>query len=153
MSNQSYIKSFTRNLVQIVGGPKEAVRICNQALEKAGADSKVTLAEVSYWCNDAHDRFIPLDHFIDLDAAAGGRGLKELAQKAELEAARINAKPNRAQSILRTIAELSRRAGDLEYTTIDAAEDGELTPAETRRILDRAEPLKNIIHQLVEVVT
>ncbi len=140
MCNLPDIKSLTRNLVQIIGGPKEAAHVCD-----------VSQAEISYWCNDAHDRVIPLDHFLQLDAVAGNRGLTELAYVRGITRP-TDAKPNRTLSINKTIAELARAAGELEYTTLDAADDGELTHNEKRRIRDRTAPLKNIIHTLEEVI-
>ena len=69
MCNKDNLKSITRHLVNRVGGAKQAAHVCG-----------VSETEISYWQNDHHDRFIPVDHLVDLDAAAGDLFLKELAR-------------------------------------------------------------------------
>ena len=135
MSNQASIKAMTRNLVGLVGGPKVAASICG-----------VSETEISYWGNDNHNRFIPIDHLMDLDAAAGHVFVKEWARSVSPE------NKTSAESLLRTLAQFSKHTGELEYTTLDAAEDGEITRAEKRRILDHVAPVKNIISQLETVI-
>ncbi len=134
MSNTANIKALTRNMVGLVGGPKVAAEICG-----------VSQTEISYWCNDDHTRFIPIDHLMDLDAAAGNVFVTEWSRSISPEG-----KADCAASLLKT--QFSKRTGELEYTTLDAAEDGALTPAEKRRIRDRISPVKNIINQLEEVI-
>ena len=137
MSNHAALKAMTRNLVGLVGGQEVAAKICN-----------ATQAEISYWCNDGHDRFIPIDHLIDLDAAAGNFFVKEWARSVSPEC-----KTNSAASLLKTLARFSKSTGELECTTLEAAEDGQLTPAEKRRIRDHVAPVKNIISQLEGVIS
>jgi len=137
MSNQAGIKAMTRNLVGLVGGPKVAADICD-----------VSETEISYWCNDNHTRFIPIDHLIDLDAAAGNFFVKEWARSISPEC-----KTDSAASLLKTLARFSKSTGELECTTLEAAEDGQLTPAEKRRIRDHVAPVKNIISQLEGVIS
>ena len=137
MSNHAALKAMTRNLVGLVGGQEVAAKICN-----------ATQAEISYWCNDGHDRFIPIDHLIDLDAAAGNFFVKEWARSVSPEC-----KTNNAASLLKTLARFSKSTGELECTTLEAAEDGQLTPAEKRRIRDHVAPVKNIISQLEGVIS
>lgn len=137
MSNQASIKAMTRNLVGLVGGPKVAAKICD-----------VSETEISYWCNDNHTRFIPIDHLMDLDKAAGNFFVTEWARSVSPAN-----KTDITESLLRTLAQFSKHTGDLEYTTLDAAEDGQLTPGEKRRILDRVTPVKNILNQLEGVIS
>ncbi len=151
MCNLPDTKAIIRNLVELVGGPEAAAKICNDAQQKAGKESRVSQAEISYWCNDNKDREVPMDHFLQIDAEAGFMGTAEIAYRCGITRP-TNAKPNRTLSTTKAVAELSRAAGELAYTALDAAEDGQLTPAEKRRIRDRAAPLKNIIHALEEVI-
>ena len=137
MSNQAGIKAMTRNLVGLVGGPKVAADICD-----------VSETEISYWCNDNHTRFIPIDHLMDLDAAAGNIFVKEWARSVSSDN-----KTDNTESLLRTLAQFSKHTGELEYCTLDAAEDGQLTPNEKRRIRDHVAPVKNIISQLEGVIS
>lgn len=137
MSNQASIKAMTRNLVGLVGGPKVAAKICD-----------VSETEISYWCNDNHTRFIPIDHLMDLDAAAGNLFVKEWARSVSPDN-----KTDAAESLMRTLAQFSKHTGELEYTTLDALEDGQLTPGEKRRIRDHVAPVKNIISQLEAVIS
>lgn len=69
MCNQQNIKALSRHMVMRAGGAKKAANICG-----------VTEGELSIWCNDRHDRFIPADHLLDLDQHAGDLFLKEWAR-------------------------------------------------------------------------
>ena len=142
MCQISYIKALTRNLVKLVSGPKVAAEVC-----------AASQTEISWWGNDDHDRVIPLDHFMLLDKAAGYHGLKDIALKCGFELVPVEVKPVGAGSLLKTLAQFSKRTGDLEYTALDAAEDGHLTPAEKRRIRDRIAATKNTISELEDVIT
>ena len=136
MSNQAGIKAMTRNLVGLVGGPKVAASICD-----------VSETEISYWCNDNHTRFIPIDHLMDLDSAAGNVFVREWARSVSPEN-----RTDAAASLLKTLGQFSRHTGELECTALEALEDGKLTPAEKRRIRDHLAPVKNITTQLERVI-
>ena len=45
------------------------------------------------------------------------------------------------------MAQVSKANGEFEYTTLEAAEDGKITPAEARRIRDCIAPVKDLIAQ------
>ncbi len=137
MANQADIKAKTRNLVGIVGGPKVAAKICD-----------VSETEISYWCNDNHNRFIPIDHLMDLDAAAGNVFVKEWAHSVSPEN-----KSEQAASLMKTLAQFSKAGGELEFEALEALDDGHLTPTETRRVRDRITSVKNIASQLEQVIS
>ena len=136
MCNQANIKALVRNMVGLVGGPKVAAHICG-----------VSETEISYWGNDSHNRFIPIDHLMDLDAACGNFFLKEWSRSISPDN-----KQDAEASVLKTLAHFSRATGELECTTLEAFEDGQLSPAEKRRIRDHVAPVKNIIGQLEQVI-
>ena len=69
MSTKADIKAATRRIVH------HDQRTCQVTADFLG----VTKGEVSYWCSDHHDRFIPVDHLMDLDAVSGDAFLKEWA--------------------------------------------------------------------------
>ncbi len=147
MCNVPYIKDLIRNLVKLVGGDDRGARKIAAHICGAGE------TDLSFWCNDDHSRVIPLDHFMLLDEATGYRGLKDIAHKCGFELVPIEVKPIGAGSLLKTLAQFSKRTGDLEYTALDAAEDGQLTPAEKRRIRDRIAATKNTISELEDVIS
>lgn len=136
MRNPATIKALTRHMVGLVGGPKVAANICD-----------VSEAEISYWCNDNHTRFIPADHLMDLDAAAGNLFVKEWARSISEES------KSSAASVIKTIGNLSRATGNLEHTTLEAAEDNHFTPNEKRRIRDNIAPVKDFISHLERAIS
>jgi hypothetical protein len=130
-------------MIQLAGGERAAAAICG-----------VSAQLVSNWQLDSHDKtFIPIYRLLDLDAAAGDLFLKEWARARGYELVSSGARPDSTESLLRTLAQFSKHTGELEYTTLDAAEDGQLTPAEKRRIRDHVAPVKNIISQLEGVIS
>lgn len=142
MCNQPNIKALTRHMVMRAGGAKKSAHICG-----------VTDGELSYWCNDRHDRFIPVDHLMDLDQQAGDLFLKAWARERGYELTPLDAKANNAASVIHTIAQLSRSSGELECTTLEAAEDNNITPAERRRIFDDIAPVKDSISRLEAAIS
>ncbi len=140
MCNLPDIKALTRNLVQLVGGPKQAAHICS-----------ASEAEISFWCNDTHTRVIPLDHFLLLDAATGNRGLAELSYNSGITRPAA-AKSNGPPSIIEILAQLSRATGELGYVTARAAEDNRFVPREKRSIRDHKSAVANVLHDLERVI-
>jgi DNA-binding transcriptional regulator YdaS (Cro superfamily) len=134
MSNQKSIKAITRHMVMRVGGQKCAAKICG-----------VSDNEVSLWCNDESTRYIPADHLEDLNTAAGDLYLIELARARGYELVPLDAKQSVALSIVGLIGKVSKATGEFEYTALEAAEDGRVTPAEARRIRDCIAPVKDLI--------
>lgn len=142
MCNQASIKAITRHMVGIVGGPKIAAKICD-----------VSEAEISYWCNDNHTRFIPIDHLMDLNAAAGDLFLKEWARQRNFDLVAREPIESQAASVIKTIGHFSRATGELEFTTLEAAEDNQFTPNEKRRIRDTIAPVKDYISHLEQAIS
>lgn len=135
MSNKANLKAITRHMVKLVGGPKSAAQICG-----------VSETEISYWGNDNHDRFIPLDHLEDLNAAAGDLYLRELARTRGFDLVSVERRQNEAAvSLVRLMAQVSRASGEFEYTVLDAASDGDVNRNEARRIFDHIAPLEDLI--------
>lgn len=143
MCNGASLKAITRRLVGRVGGVKNAARICG-----------VTDSEVSFWQNDAHDRYIPIDHLVLLDTAAGDIFLNELAQSRGYNLIPFSAASEpHCQLIPNIIGLLARESGELHYTALDAASDGIVTPAEARRIRDVIAPVKDKIAALEQAIS
>lgn len=141
MSDQASIKAMIRRMVQAVGGPKQSAFTC-----------KVSETEISLWGSDNTTRYIPIDHLVDLDAEAGDMFLEYWAQSRGYGLVELKSKPNQAASVLKTIAQFSRHAGNLDCATVEAAEDGTLSPNEKRTIRDRIAPVENMIGQLKAVL-
>lgn len=134
-------KALTRRMVDLVGGPELAATICG-----------VSVAMISIWTRDENERLIPIDRNERLNEASGDMYLEELAHSRGYALVPLKERPDETASVLRTIAQFSRHAGQLDCTTLEAVEDGVLTPSEKRKIRDDIAPVKNIISQLEGVL-
>ena len=141
MCNGKQLKAILRHMVARAGGTNKAADLC-------GSPS----SELSLWTNDESNRFIPVDHLLQLDARVGDLFLKEFARLRGYELVAGAANAGEGASIIRSIAELSRESGQLEFTTLEAIEDNHLTPAERRRIQDCIAPVKDKIGQLESAI-
>jgi len=141
MCNGKQLKAILRHMVARAGGTNKAADLC-------GSPS----SELSLWTNDESNRFIPVDHLLQLDARVGDLFLKEFARLRGYELIAIEEQPNASPTVIKSIAELSRTTGELEYTTLEAIEDNHLTPAERRRIQDCIAPVKDRISQLESAI-
>lgn len=139
MSKQ--LKAILRHMVVRAGGTNKAAALC-------GSPS----SELSLWTNDESSRVIPVDHLLQLDAHVGDLFLREFALSRGYDLTPRDIKQNNAPTVIKTIAELSRAGGELEYTTLEAAEDSHITPAERRRIQDCIAPVKDRIAQLESAI-
>lgn len=142
MCSKANLKAITRHLVQRVGGPRNAAQICD-----------VSEMSVSYWCDDNHNRFIPVDHLVDLDEAAGDLFLKEFARIRGYELIALAAKPENSANVFKAVGEFSKAGGVLGFTTLEAASDHKITPTEARLIRDHIRPVKDSIEQLERVIS
>lgn len=129
------------------------------AIERAGSRSDVAKrlgvseTELSYWCNPENPRFIPIDHWVDLDAMSGHLFLKDLARKGGFELVAREAKPVAHASVFQIIAEFTKAAGQFACTVLEAAIDGVFTPNEKRRIAQAARPLKDCLDNVDHATT
>ncbi len=142
MSNAENLKAITRHLVSRVGGSKCAAHICG-----------VSETEIGYWKNDQHDRFIPIDHLVDLDKAASDLFLKEWARTRGFELVALDVQQNNAPSILNVIGRFSKNAGELDCVALEAASDGKISATERRRIRDQIAPVKDSLAQLENAIS
>ncbi len=142
MRSAENLKAITRHLVSRVGAVKAAAKICG-----------VSETEVSYWQNDHHNRFIPIDHLVDLDKAAGDLFLKEWARARGFELVAVDAPQNSAPSIVNIIGQFSKEVGELDCVALAAASHGVMTPAEKRRIWDEIAPVKDSLAQLENAIS
>ncbi len=141
MCNQANLKALTRHLVARVGGPKCAAQICG-----------VSETEISYWGADHHNRFIPVDHLVDLDAAAGDLFLKDMARLRGFELVALESKQDAAANVFKAIGEFSKHGGELGFATLEAASDHKITPNEKRAIRDRMRPVKDALDKLENII-
>lgn len=139
--NGSRLKALTRHMVARVGGQKVAATVCGCSVN-----------DISLWGNDNSERFIPVDHLLLLDAAAGDLFLKEYAASRGYQLSGGDPKPLQT-SIIQTIADLSKVTGELECTALKAAEDGTVCPRERRDIFDLVAPVEDRISQLKALVS
>jgi hypothetical protein len=141
MSNQANIKAITRHMVDRVGGYQATSDICG-----------VAKSDISHWCNDHHARFIPIDHLIDLDAAAGDLFLKEWARTRGYEITPVEKQIEAKPCVTSALGLLSKEAGELSFTVLEAFADHLFTPTEKRRIRDDIAPVKDAIAQLERAI-
>jgi hypothetical protein len=140
MSNQANIKAVTRHLVDRVGGLQAAADICG-----------TSKSEVSYWGNDNHDRFIPADHLVDLDAAADDIFLKEWARTRGYDLLAIEggaAQQAAIESAIRAGALVAQAATAVNFNIVDLLSDGHKSATDERLIRDRLAQLKDEIDRL-----
>jgi hypothetical protein len=143
MSNGESIKALTRHMVERVKNAKTAAAICG-----------VSEMSISRWGNDDENQFIPVDHLIDLDAAAGDLFLKEWARQRGYEItprSRIAPKPSVLASRARS-ERSPRRLANLASRFWRRLPITHLRPAEKRRIRDRIAPVKDGIAQLERAI-
>ncbi len=138
------IKATLRRMVARVGKATAASELC----AAAGSD-------MSLWTSDASSRFIPIDHLmlLDADAKVDDLFLKEWAYSRGYNLTPRDIKQSNAPTVIKTIAELSRASGELEYTTLAAAEDHIVTAAERRQIQNCIAPVKDRLAQLESAIS
>ncbi|MCS3690918.1 helix-turn-helix domain-containing protein [Bradyrhizobium elkanii] len=142
MSNEANLKAITRHMVALVGGPKMAAHICD-----------VSEMQISYWCNDNHDRFIPLDHLMQLSNATGGEFLDLLARLSGHELIRKDVRTTVDKDhVLHFIGNFTRHVAAFSAEVIEAGSDGIYTPNECRRIFDTAVPVKDGMTQIERAI-
>jgi hypothetical protein len=142
MCNGVSLKATLRHMVARVGTSRRAA-------ELAG----VPCSDMSLWTSDASPRFIPVDHLMDLDAAAGDLFLKEWARIRGYELIPLAHWQSTAPTLIKTIGEFSKAAGELECTTLKAAEDGRITPSERRHIQDCIAPCEDLLAQTMATIS
>jgi hypothetical protein len=134
------LKELTGHAVMRAGGPIPASKLLG-----------VSPQEISLWCIEGNNRFIPLDHWVDLDAASGNLFLKELAHKSGFDLTARKVKPASTESVFHVIGKFSKAAGVFACTVLEAAVDGIFSPNEKRKILHAARPLKDCLDDVDHV--
>jgi hypothetical protein len=141
MTNQASLKALMRHMVNLAGGAKAAAGIC-------GAHE----AEISYWSNDQHDRFIPVDHLTRLDQACDDLFLKEWARSRGFELTPREPAGEMPARVIAIMGHFAKEAGELGAIVLDAAEDNHFTPTEVRLIRDSIAPVKDLISALEKAI-
>lgn len=132
----SNLKELTAHAVVRAGGPIIAAKLLG-----------VSTTEISYWCNQDHTRFIPIDHLVDLDAHADDLFLKTWAAKRGFDlVARVP--DQRAAEVLDALAKFSKASGDLGFVALEAEADQHWTPNEIRNTREKIRPVKDSIEEL-----
>jgi DNA-binding transcriptional regulator YdaS (Cro superfamily) len=130
------LKAILRHAIERVGGQIKAAQLLG-----------VSTSEVSLWSNDNHSRFIPIDHLIDLDAAAGDVFLQDWARKRGYDLTPREPTSTK-DNIFKIIGEFSKAGGNLDCTALEAAADNHITPNERRAIYDAIAPVRDSIDEL-----
>lgn len=142
MINRATIKAAIRRIVHHDG---RTMQVTADFLEVAKSD-------VGYWCNDNHERFIPVDHLVDLDAVSGDAFLKEWAASRGYDLVKRDPVPDEAANILKIVGGFSKESGELVPLVLDAASDNHFTPAEKRLIRDNIAPVKDQLAALERAI-
>ena len=135
------LKELTAHAVMRAGGPKKAAGLLG-----------VSETEISYWCNQDHTRYIPIDHLVDFDAYVDDLFLKDWAAKRGFDLVARELAENATANIFRVIGQFSKSGGELDCTALEAAADNHLTPTETRKIRECIRPVKDSIAELERFV-
>jgi hypothetical protein len=128
--------------------------IVGHAVERAGGQIPVakrlgvSTSEISLWCNQNHNRFIPIDHLMDLDGAAGHIFLKYWARKCGFDLVGVDAAREAAANVFKTIGEFSKASGACAGVALEALADHEFTPSEKRAVLQHLRPVKDSVDEL-----
>lgn len=137
------LKELTDHMIEKAGGRQAAAQLLH-----------VSTQELSLWCSEephAKARFIPLDHFLDLSAAAGDMGLKTLARERGFNVTSREIKPAHRISIFQIIGEFSKACGHLAFVVLKSAADGINEAKEINRaarpVIDRMDDIKHAIAQ------
>lgn len=137
-------KELTDRMIDAAGSRKEVAAVLG-----------VHVNDLSNWCNPNHERVIPVDHMVDLDALADRadgvikhRFLRELARTCGFElVAMEDDQPDTAQ-LLDAVAEVVKHSADLNHETIAALRDGKLSPNEARSLESRMGMIFNGLHSV-----
>lgn len=126
------IKEATTDLIKACGGLEQAARHC-----------RARKSSLSNYASELHpESFIPADVLADLEAYSGKLLITFiLAQNA--------AKPPEpeAPNPHKTVAELATKLGHFATEVEDAMSDGELSPAECKRLIDRLMALVTVVEK------
>lgn len=141
MVNGAGIKAIVRHIVDRVGGNLKAAELCG-ALK----------SDVSFWCNDHHDRHAPVDHLMILDEAADDLFLKEWALTRGYDLKPRQAHADIPAHVTKIMGHFAKEAGELSATVLEAAEDNHFTPTEKRLIRDSIAPVKDLISALERAI-
>ena len=133
----STYKELTAHAVMRAGGNIAAAKLLG-----------VSAQEISNWCNLNLDRFIPIDHLVDLDAHADDLFLKSWAAQRGYDLVAREPDEKSENNIFKIIGQFSKECGELDCTTLETAADKHLTPTETRGIRERIRPVKDSIEEL-----
>lgn len=142
MINRASIKAAIR---RIVGHDGRTFQVTADFLGVAKSD-------VSYWCSDSHERHIPFDHLVDLDAVSNDSVLKEWAASRGYDLVKRKPIAEDDANILKVVGGFSRDSGKLGEVVLDAAADYHFTPAEKRLIRDNIAPVKDRIADLERAI-
>lgn len=133
----SFLKEDIKHLIDLVGSRKYVAHLLD-----------VSETELSYWCNPNHDRHIPIDHLVQLDALAGDRFLKTWARKRGYEIVKDDATIEAATNVFKTIGEFSKASGACAGVALVALADHDFTPNEKREVKEFLRPVKDSIDNL-----
>lgn len=137
MSTGETLKELTERMVEAVGPRKDVAKHLG-----------VSERDISLWCNPDHDRFIPLDHALDLDALAGDMLLQKLARDRGFELVPLKDRPVDTEAAMQAAADLSKDSGELVHDVYQASHDGIITPREARGLRSRMGQVFNRLHEL-----
>lgn len=136
MSTAAWLKQLTFRVIDKIGTRKEAA-------DRLG----VSMTELSYWCNQDHDRFIPVDHLVEADALSGHVFLRELAHRSGFELVPLKAAPIDTETAVEASADISKDAGELVHDVLLASPDG-INTREARAILAKVGEVRNSCNSL-----
>ena len=136
--NQLKIKAAVRYAVEKAGGNA----LASERIHVPGSD-------LSLWCSDNSNRYIPLDHAIDLDRAAGQPIImRTMARISGVDVVTPEEKTELAGSVHKIVGMLARATGELESAALDANEDGSISPNEDKTIRRHCALVRDVVDHI-----
>jgi hypothetical protein len=143
MSNDAaWLKSITRFLIGPVRGSRAVVA------KLLG----VSNPEVTYWCEDRYNRFIPIDHLYELDAQRGDLFLKAWAERRGYQLTQAERVAPEAADMSSLAGDIAMLAGSTAHEIIERGKDGEYCVNDARAIRDCIGSLSNKMNTVTEAL-
>ncbi|MBR1193216.1 phage regulatory CII family protein [Bradyrhizobium sp. AUGA SZCCT0160] len=139
---QYALKAATRRAVKLAGGPNAASEVVRAAASR-----------LSQYGNHDVPIFAPIDVCAELDRAAGDPViLRAWADLLGFDLTPRNVDAAVAADLAHAAGQVARESGELISAAIDASADGNLTPAEARRLDEEAADVEQKVVNLRKIV-
>lgn len=139
---QYALKAATRRAVKMAGGPNATAEVVRAAASRLSQYGNIDLTV-----------FVPVDVAFELDKAAGDPViLRAWADLLGFDLTPRNLDASVTRDLANAAGQVAKESGELICAAIDASADGNLTPAEARRLDDEAADVEEKVVKLRNIV-